>query len=43
MSSKSFNLVIKKKILQSKDTNLKINNKEYFGNFDDKTINALIY
>ena len=39
----NLNRIIKKKILQSKDTNLKINNKEYFGNFDDKTINALIY
>ncbi len=35
--------IIKKKILQSKGTNLKINNQSYLGNFDDKTINSLIY
>ncbi len=37
------NEITKKTILQSKDTSLKINNKEYLGNFDDQTINALIY
>ena len=35
--------IIEKKILQSKGTNLKINNQSYLGNFDDKTINSLIY
>ncbi len=35
--------IIKKKILQSEGTNLKINNQSYLGNFDDKTINSLIY
>tara|TARA_Y100000992_G_scaffold302442_1_gene276619 strand:- start:28 stop:2607 length:2580 start_codon:yes stop_codon:yes gene_type:complete len=39
----NLNEIVKKKILQSKDTNLKINNQKYLGNFDDKTINALIY
>ena len=39
----NLNEIAKKTILQSKDTSLKINNKEYFGNFDDQTINALIY
>ncbi len=39
----NLNEIVKKKILQSKNTDLKINNQKYLGNFDDKTINALIY
>lgn len=35
--------IVEKKILQSIGTNLKINNQRYLGNFDDKTINSLIY
>ena len=37
------NLKDYKKKFYNQRYKLKINNKEYFGNFDDKTINALIY
>lgn len=39
----NLNVITKEKILQSKDTRLRINNNEYLGNFNDKTINDLIY
>jgi hypothetical protein len=39
----NINKIMKKKILQSKGTDLKIDNQNYFGSFNDKIINSLIY